>query len=132
LGVVLALAAGTVVVYGVSSYLGASVPSVKVVVAARYLPSGTILSATPITTREVGCGFVRISDAFTVKQVNADVAPPGAYVYQGDFQLMARLNLQVIFLPFHAGDILRTDDSRLGRVNLPAGTRVTCRNGCCK
>jgi Flp pilus assembly protein CpaB len=108
LGVLLALAAGVIVMFVISHYSGVATSQETVVVAAKPLSPGMILtSGTPDSVH------FAISDSFTLKTVNTDFAPADAYVYTNQDGLNALLNNQVIVSPFFTGDILRKPDPRL-------------------
>lgn len=123
LGVLLALAAGTIVIYVVSAATGSASHTVMVVVAAKDLPSSTILSSSTSDTTHT-----LISDAFTTKPVNSEFAPANVYVYQNPDRLNADLNDKVIIGQFYAGDILRLDDPRLVKLGEAAVGSLTNRN----
>jgi Flp pilus assembly protein CpaB len=117
LGVLLALAAGTIVIYVVSQAAGpAGGHTVTVVVAAQNLTPGSLLSATANDS-----AHVLVSTAFTTKQVNADFVPNGAYTYTDMSHLNIALNDMVIVGQFYGGDILRQNDPRL----VPQGQAAT-------
>jgi Flp pilus assembly protein CpaB len=123
LGVLLALAAGTIVIYVVSSALGPTTQTKTVVVATKTLTSSTILSS---TTSDAS--HLLISDAFATKSVNADFVPADAYVYSSATQLAVDLNDKVVIGQFYAGDILRQDDPRLVALGQGAPGSLTNRN----
>jgi hypothetical protein len=108
LGVVLALAAGIIVIYVVSTAVGPATHTMTVVVANQNLTANTILSSgTTDATHTL------ISTAFTTKQVNSDFVPQDAYPFTNQNQLNIDLNDKVVIGQFFAGDILRKDDPRL-------------------
>jgi Flp pilus assembly protein CpaB len=108
LGVLLALAAGTIVIYVVSQATGVGAHTVTVVIASQDLTPGKLLSATTSDS-----SHVLISSAFTTKQVNADFVPTGYYTYTDLNHLNIALNDKVVVGQFYQGDILRTTDPRL-------------------
>lgn len=108
LGVLLALAAGTIVIYVVSQATGSGAHTVTVVVASQNLTPGKVLSATVNDAQHV-----LISNAFTTKQVNADFVPTDAYTYVDTSHLNLTFNDMVVVGQFYQGDILRNNDPRL-------------------
>jgi Flp pilus assembly protein CpaB len=116
LGVLLALAAGTIVIYVVSAAVGPTTHTQTVVVATKQLAAGTILSATASDATHT-----LITDAFGTKPVNTDFVPDGAYVYTDQSHLTIALNDMVLVGNFYPGDILRQNDARLA----PEGTAAT-------
>jgi Flp pilus assembly protein CpaB len=108
LGVLLALAAGTIVIYVVSQATGSGAHTVTVVVASQNVPTGKILSAT--TSDDT---HLLISSVFTTKQVNADFVPQDVYTYTDMSHLNIALQDEVVVGQFYAGDILRASDPRL-------------------
>ena len=108
LGVLLALGAAILVMVVVTRYSNAPTSQETVVVAAKDLPAGTILTA--------GGGdatHMPIDEAFTTKAVNTDFAPSDAYVYTTPEELNALLNDQVVVNTFYVGEVLRKPDPRL-------------------
>jgi Flp pilus assembly protein CpaB len=108
LGVLLALGAGIMVMYAISHYTNSGNSQETVVVAAKDLTAGTVLTA--------GAGdatHMPISQAFTTKSVNVDFAPANAYVFTSREELSTLLNNQVVVTDFYAGEILRKPDPRL-------------------
>lgn len=122
LGVLLALAAGAIVIFVVSQYTSAPLQTETVVVAASDLPAGAILSTTqsgqPAQGSTSSGTYELISAAFTTKTVNTDFAPKDAYVFKSQSDLNNFLNNQVLSSEFYAGEILRNPDPRL----TPLGT----------
>lgn len=114
LGVLLALAAGIIVIYVVSSAIGPSSNLTTVVVANENLNAGTELVATGSNNAQ----GVPVSTAFTVTKVNAGFVPADAYPYTTMTQLNIDLADQVVVGTFFKGDILRKPDTRL----VPAGS----------
>jgi Flp pilus assembly protein CpaB len=108
LGVLLALAAGTIVIFIVSQATTSSTQVVTVVVAKQDLPAGTILSVTGSDTTHT-----LITDAFTTKQVAADFVPENAFAYTTGDALNLELNNKVVVGTFYGGEILRHPDPRL-------------------
>lgn len=108
LGVLLALAAGTIVVFVVSQYTASPSHSVVIITAKMDLHTGVIL-----TTGATDTSHVSISDAFTTKVVTNSDAPASAYVFSTQDDLNASLNGQVVISPFYVGSILRRPDPRL-------------------
>lgn len=115
LGVLLALAAGVIVIFVVSQYTSAPSANTKVVVARRDLPPATTLAVSP-----TGAGQIAIAEAFEVRTVNSDFAPQDAMPFTTQDALNAALNNQVVIGAFYAGDILRAKDPRLAL----AGTKA--------
>ncbi len=108
LGVLLALAAGTIVIFIVSQATSTVSSVVTVVVAKQDLPAGTILS---VDTADAS--HMLISTAFVSKQVSADFAPANAYTFTSQDALNLELNNKVVVGSFYAGEILRHPDPRL-------------------
>lgn len=108
LGVLLALAAGAIVIYIVSSATNTTQQMVTVVVATQDLPAGTILSVDQSTPP-----YMLISQAFATKQVNASFAPQNAYQFSTNDALNIQLNDKIVVGTFINGEMLRTTDSRL-------------------
>lgn len=125
LGVLLALAAGIIVIYVVSTAVGPSTHEMTVVVAQENLPASTILSTSTSDT-----AHTLISAAFATKQVNADFLQniPDAYAFQGQDQLNQFLTDKVVIGQFFAGDILRKDDPRLVQLGQAAKGSLTLVN----
>jgi Flp pilus assembly protein CpaB len=113
LGVLLALAAGTIVIFIVSQATSTATQSITVVVAKVDLPAGTSLS---VDTSDKT--HMLISDAFTTKSVSADFAPQNAYTFTTTDAENLELNNKVVVGSFYAGEILRHPDPRL----VPVGT----------
>jgi Flp pilus assembly protein CpaB len=113
LGVLLALFAGIIVVYVVSTAVGPPTHTETVVVANKNLTSSTILSAGTSDS-----SHTLVSDAFVTKQMNSDVVPQDAYVFQSPSQLSIDLTDKVVVGQFFAGDVLRKADPRLVPVGL--------------
>lgn len=113
LGVLLALAAGTIVIFIVSQATGSATQSVTVVVAKADLPAGTTLS---VDTSDKS--HMLISDAFVTKTVSADFVPQNAYTFTTTDAENLELNNKVVIGSFYAGEILRHPDPRL----VPVGT----------
>jgi Flp pilus assembly protein CpaB len=120
LGLVLALAAAGLVLYVTSSVQGTFTSTVSVVVAAKNLSQGTILTLTNTTAPDM-----RIVDAFTIQQMDKKLVPADAYAFTNQDALNTVLNNQVVKDPFLAGDILRTSDPRLAQVGLTSGNSLT-------
>lgn len=114
LGVLLALAAGAIVIFVVSQYGGSPLASTEMVVVANQdLPPGSVLSTTQNGKGANGINYVSISAAFVAKSVNSDFAPKDAYPFKSQSDLNALLNNEVVSSTFYAGEILRTNDPRL-------------------
>lgn len=129
LGVLLALAAGAIVIFVVTNYTSPQQQTETVVVAAINLPAGSVLSTTQ--SGQVGSSagtFELISAAFTTKTVNTDFAPKDAYVFKNQTALNNYLSNMVVQGTFLAGDILRTNDSRLTSLNSGAPGSMTSQN----
>jgi len=127
LGVLLALAAGAIVIFVVSQYTAAPLQTETVVVASTTIPAGSVLSTSQ--TGQVGTGsatYILISAAFTTKTVNTDFAPSDAYVFKSQADLNTYLNNQVITSDFYAGEILRSaPDPRLASLGNGAPGSLT-------
>ncbi|MGH2504082.1 MAG: hypothetical protein ACRDID_16360 [Ktedonobacterales bacterium] len=126
LGVLLALAAGAIVIFVVSTYTSAPLQTETVVVAASDLTAGSILSTSQ--TGQVGdspASYILISAAFTTKTVNTDFAPKDAYVFKSQTDLNTFLNNQSINSTFYAGEILRNPDPRLAAAGAGAPGSLT-------
>jgi Flp pilus assembly protein CpaB len=113
LGVLLALAAGTIVIFIVSQATTGSTQVVNVVVAKTDLKAGAILS---VSTSDPT--HTLISDAFITKPVSADFAPANAFTFTTQDALNLELNNKVVVGTFYGGEILRQSDPRL----VPLGT----------
>lgn len=130
LGVLLALAAGAIVIFVVSQYTSAPLQTETVVVAATDLPAGSVLSTSQSGTVGTSAGtYVLISAAFTTKTVNTDFAPKDAYIFKSQADLNTLLNNQVISSTFYAGEILRSpNDPRLTPLGSGAPGSLTTDN----
>jgi Flp pilus assembly protein CpaB len=129
LGVLLALAAGAIVIFVVSQYTSAPLQTETVVVAVTQLPAGSILSTSQ--SGQVGTSpatYELISAAFTTKTVNTDFAPKDAYVFKSQTDLNNLLNNQVLNYTFFAGEILRNQDPRLVSLGSGAPGSLTTNN----
>jgi Flp pilus assembly protein CpaB len=125
LGVILALAAGIMVIYVVSTAgPGGNTHQVTVVVAAKDITASTILTASAATDPS----HTLISEAFTTKPVNSDFVPQGAYNFVSMSQLSIDLNDEIVTGQFYAGDILRAADPRLAKLGSVASGSLTFRN----
>ena len=111
LGVLLALAAGTVVIYIVSQATSTGPQLGTVVVAKVDLPANTILSSTTADT-----GHTLISAAFEEKQFPVDAIPTDAFPWVNEIDLESKLNNTVVIGGFLHGDILRQADKRLALI----------------
>lgn len=107
LGVLLALAAGTIVIYIVSQATTTGGQTVTVVMAKQNITSQTILTVGPTDPTS---HHLSIADAFVAKQVSADFAPADYLPFTTQDQLNIKLNNEVVIGTYYAGDILRTDD----------------------
>jgi Flp pilus assembly protein CpaB len=123
LGVILALAAGIMVIYVVTTAGGPVSHETTVVVAAKDITTSTVLSASAGDT-----SHTLISEAFTTKQVNSDFVPQGAYNFISTSQLNIDLNDEIVTGQFYAGDILRAADPRLAKLGSVAPNSLTFRN----
>lgn len=112
LGVLLALAAGTIVIFVVSTVVPPTGSSVNVVVAAKDLPTSTILSVTANDATHT-----LISTAFVEQTMPENVAPKNALTFTSQDNLNILLNDKVIVGAFYQGEVLRQNDPRL----VPAG-----------
>lgn len=122
LGVLLALAAGAIVIYVVSTAVGASSQTATVVVATKDLPAGSILT---VQDSDPSKSYLSIKDAFATKTVTADFVPQNALPYISAEELNIKLNNQVIVGAFYAGDILRLSDPRLVQLGTGAAGSLT-------
>jgi Flp pilus assembly protein CpaB len=120
LGVLLALAAGAIVIYIVSQATGTTAQTVQVVVAAKDIPAGTVLSASDATN-----GKMLVSDAFVAKPVNTDFAPPDAFTFTSPEDLAVKLNDHVTIADIFSGEILRQNDKRLVELGTTAPGSLT-------
>lgn len=121
LGVLLALAAGTIVIYIVSQATNTGPQMTTVVVAAQTLNANTILVAQP----QQGAQYVQISVAFKEISVPTESVPQDAFVWQGEQNLEATYNNYVVTGQFLAGDILRNKDPRLVQVGTGGSGSLT-------
>ena len=129
LGVLLALAAGAIVIFVVSQYTSAPLQTETVVVAATNLPAGSVLSTTQSGQVGTSAGtYELISAAFTTKTVNTDFAPKDAYSFKCQSDLNNFLNTQVVSSDFYAGEILRNPDPRLTPIGAGAPGSLTSQN----
>lgn len=122
LGVLLALAAGAIVIYIVSTAVSAGSQTTTVVAAIKDLPAGSILT---VQSTDPSKSYLSIKDAFTTKTVTASFVPQNALPYISDEDLNIKLNNQVIVGAFYAGDILRTSDPRLVQLGTGAAGSLT-------
>lgn len=123
LGVLLALAAGAIVIFVISNFGGNPLAATEtVVVANEDLPAGEVLSTTQNGPSASGITYISISAAFVTKSVNTDFAPKDAYVFKSQADLNNLLNNQVLSDTFYAGEILRNNDPRLGVGGVAAGS----------
>lgn len=137
LGVLLALAAGAIVIYVVSSFGSGPQQTETVVVAAVNLNPGEVLSATQTGAVATGTGdtattvtYDRIDTVFTTKLVNVDFAPTDAYIYHSQNDLNSLLNNKTVYATFIKGDILRNNDPRLAATgNAAPGSLVAINPG---
>src|SRR5579859_2936477 len=118
LGVLLALAAGTIVIYIVSQATTTASQMVTVVVAKQNITSGMILTVGPTDPTK---NFLSIADAFVAKQVSTDFAPADYQPFTTQDQLNIKLNNEVVVGSYYAGDILRTNDFTTRLVALGTG-----------
>lgn len=124
LGVLLALAAGTIVIYIVSQATTTNTQMITVVMAKQNITSGTILTVGPTDPTK---NLLSITDAFVAKQVSADYAPTDYQPFTTQDQLNIKLNNEVVVGAYYAGDILRTGDfsSRLVALGTGASGSLT-------
>ena len=127
LGVLLALAAGTIVIYIVSQATGAPSQSVQVVVAAKNIPAGTELLAAPPTSGNT-TGTMLIANAFVTKNVNSDFAPPDALVFTNQEALNVTLNDHIVISDIFTGEILRQSDPRVVELGSAPNGSITLYN----
>lgn len=109
LGVLLALAAGIIVIYVVSSAVGSNGSQVTVVVANENLNAGTEIVANGSSNAQ----GIPVTTAFTTTKVNTSFAPADAYQFTNQNDLNVYLTDQVVVGTFFKGDILRKPDPRL-------------------
>lgn len=129
LGVLLALAAGAIVIFVISTSTGASQQTETVVVASQDLQAGAILSTTQSGLDQTsGATYALISTSFTTKTVNVDFAPKDSYVFTDQATLDKYLNNQVLNSTFYAGEILRQNDPRLTTFGAGAPGSLTTNN----
>lgn len=130
LGVLLALAAGAIVIFVVSTYGGSPLSSTEmVVVATQDLTPGAVLSSTQ-NGQAAGSTtvYISINSAFVAKAVNTDFAPKDAYVFKSQADLNTLLNGEVVSSSFYAGEILRANDPRLTPAGAGAPGSLTTAN----
>lgn len=108
LGVLLALAAGTIVIFVVSTVVPPSGSTVNVVVAAKDLPTGTILSVTA-----GDAAHTLITAAFIEQTMPENAAPKNALTFTSQNDLNILLNNKIIVGTFYQGEVLRQNDPRL-------------------
>ena len=118
IGVLLALAAGGIVIFVLSQYTGGPTQMETVVVAAQDLKPGIKL----VASGGDGSTSISISQAFTTKSVNTSFAPSDAYIFTNQDALNAKLSGQTISQEFYTGEILRTSDPRLTGIGGAAGS----------
>src|SRR5262249_2584637 len=119
LGVLLALAAGTIVIYIVSQATTPGAQKTTVVVAKIDLPANTVLSS---TTKDAT--HTLISDAFAAEDVPVDIAPIDAYKWTGQLDLDSKLNNYVVSGGFFKGEFLRNPDPRLHAAGTGSGGSI--------
>jgi len=127
LGVLLALAAGTIVIYIVSTATSTGPQMITVVVAKVDLDPNTILTVTPQKNTPTA-KYMLISDAFEAKQVPVDVAPENAYKWISELDLETKLNNYVVGQSIYQGDYLRNPDRRLSLLGVCPSGSLTCIN----
>jgi Flp pilus assembly protein CpaB len=106
LGVLLAVLSGVLVIYIVSQATSNAGASVQLVVVKQNISSGTTLTLTDI------------QQDFGSEPYPANLVPAGAYVFTNQDQLQVHLNLSVVLVEMVPGDILLSQDPRIG----PPGT----------
>lgn len=112
LGVLLALAAGTIVIFVVSTVVPSNGSTVSVVVAVKDLPTGQTLS---VTTNDAS--HILIANAFVEQNMPQDIAPKNALTFTSQSDLNILLNDKLLVGTFYQGEVLRQNDPRL----VPAG-----------
>jgi len=122
LGVLLALAAGTIVIYIVSQATGGGTQKTTVVVAKIDLPANTVLSSSP---SQKDATHTLISDAFVSEDVPVDVAPIDAYKWISQADLDSKLNNYVVTGQFLKGEFLRNPDRRLTQLGTGGAGSLT-------
>jgi len=120
LGVLLALAAGTIVIFVVSTVVPTPGSSVSVLVATKDLPTSTILS---VSTSNAD--HILITQAFKVQAMPQDAAPANALIFTSQNDLNVLLNNKEIVGTFYAGEVLRQNDPRLVDIGTAAGGSLT-------
>ncbi len=124
----LALAAGAIVIFVLNSSSGGSAATETVVVTAKALTPGTQLFANASDTSSSNGNVTVtgvISDDFVTKQVNVNFAPADAYVFTSQQDLNVYLNKKVVTQQVLAGEILRTNDARFADVGSAAPGSLT-------
>jgi Flp pilus assembly protein CpaB len=116
LGVLLALLAGALVIYIVSSAVSNNVGTESVVVVSQPIPSGTVM------------GVSQIQTDFTVKHYPADNVPAGAYIFTSQDALNVRLTQMVTTADLYPGDVLLATDPRFALVGQSAPGSLTSLN----
>lgn len=123
LGIVLAVATAVLVLFLTSNGNVSIAGGTNVVVAARNLDAGTILSATNGTKP-----FARVGDAFRVQRMSSDAVPGDAYVFANQSDLTNFLNGQIVTSRFLSGDVLRKTDGRIASLGNGPAQSVTNHN----
>jgi Flp pilus assembly protein CpaB len=106
LGVLLAVLSGVLVIYIVSQATNSAGETIQLVVVQK-----TINSNTTLTTDD-------IKNDFGVESFPGNLEPQGAYVFPGEDALQTHLIQSVVLVEMVPGDILLTQDPRIG----PPGT----------
>lgn len=119
LGILLALAAGTIVIAVISQYTSAPKSTQTVVVAVKEIPAGTLLTSGPGDSSHVA-----ISSVFAARTEPADIVPAGAYVFTSQEALQSTLNNEVATSTVYAGEILRSNDPRLAAIGSTAAGSI--------
>ena len=106
LGVLLAVLSGVLVIYIVSQATNNAGASIQLIVVKQTIGSGTTLHTADIQAD------------FGVESYPANLVPAGAYQFVSEDALQVHLNLWVVLVEMVPGDILLTQDLRVG----PPGT----------
>ncbi len=123
IGIVLALATAVLVLFLTNNGGAALSGGPTVVVAARTLPTGTVLSAT-----NDSAPYMAVGVAFKLERMPASVVPADAYVFTSQDALASALNGQIITESFFTGDILRHADARLSALGPGPATSLVNHN----
>lgn len=119
LGVLLALAAGGLVIYIVSQYTGGGGQTETVWVATQTIPTGdTLVAGTPTSGTQV-----QISQAFSSESIGVNAVPSDAFLANSITALNTTFDKQTVVRDFKKGDILLNPDPHLS-TNGAAGSLI--------